>query len=89
MLPNADEEKYFERVKALANAKKITITKITPYYGEGVFGEMPTNNEPSESVAPFAELEAIADFGNSNLTVRLFSPVLSTDAIRLLTDKIK
>lgn len=25
--------------KALANAKKYTITKITPYYSEGVYGE--------------------------------------------------
>jgi len=89
VIPNADEEKYFERVKTLANAKKFTITKITPYYGEGVFGEVPTNNEPSKYVSPVAELEAIADFGNSNLTVRLFSPVLSSDAIRLLTVKIK
>jgi hypothetical protein len=89
VIPNADEEKYFERVKTLANAKKFTITKITPYYGEGVFGEVPTNNEPSKYVSPVAELEALADFGNSNLTVRLFSPGLSSDAIRLLTVKIK
>lgn len=89
VIPNADEEKYFDRVKALAKAKKISITKITPCYSEGVFGEVPANNAPPKLIAPIAELEAIADFGNSNLTVRLFSPVLSTDAIRLLTDKIK
>jgi hypothetical protein len=83
------EERYFERVKALANAKKFTITKITPHYGEGVFGEVPTNDVPSKFIAPIAELEAVADFGNSTLTVRLLSPALSSDAIRMLTDKIK
>jgi hypothetical protein len=87
VVPNADEEKYFERVKALANAKKFTITKIVPYYMEGVFGEVPTNNEPSKYVSPIAELEAVADFGNSNLTVRLFSPVISSEAARLLGGK--
>jgi hypothetical protein len=81
------EERYFERVKALANAKKFTITGITPYYGEGVFGELPTNDEPPKYFPPFAELAAVADFGNSNLTVRLLSPVLSSDATRLLTVK--
>lgn len=83
VLPKADEKTYFERVKALANAKKLTITKITPYYGEGVYGETP-DNEPPKWVTPFAELEAIADFGNSNANVRIFSPILSSDVIRVL-----
>jgi hypothetical protein len=89
VIPNGNEEKYFERVKALANAKQFTITKITPYYGEGVYGEVPTNDQPSAVVAPFAELEAVANCGNSNLTVRLLSPVLSSDVIRLLSERIK
>jgi len=83
VLPNPDEKIYFERVKALANAKILTITKITPYYGEGVYGEQPEQTPP-KWVTPFAELEAVADFGNSNATVRLFSPLLSLDAARML-----
>jgi len=90
VIPNGDEgSPYFARINALANAKKFTITKITPYYDEGVLGEVPTNNEPSKLVAPFAELEAVADFGNSNLTIRLFSPVLSSEATRMLATKTK
>jgi hypothetical protein len=85
--PQNEEFNYFERVKALAKAKKFTITKITPYYGEGVFGETPTNNERPKVVLPISELEAIADFGNSNVTVRLFSPIISSEVSRLL--KIK
>lgn len=88
VIPDGDE-KYFERVKALANAKKFTITGITPYYGEGVFGEVPTNDVPPKYFPPIAELAAVADFGNSNMTVRLLSPVLSSDVIRLLTVKAK
>ena len=87
VIPNADEETYFQRVKALANAKKITVTKITPCFSEGVYGETPTNNEPSKYVSPIAELEAVADFGNSNATVRLFSPILSSEVNRLLKVK--
>ena len=87
VLPNGDEEKYFEKIKSLANAKKFTVTKITPYYGEGIFGETPTNDVPSEFVTPFSELEVVADFGNSNTTVRIFSPILSSEVIRLLGTK--
>ncbi len=79
-----DKPDYFARVKHLAEAKKLTITKITPYYGEGVYGETPANNEPSKIVTPIAELDAVANFGNSNATVRLLSPILSSDANRLL-----
>jgi hypothetical protein len=84
VIPNANEEKYFERVRTLANAKTFTITKITPSYNEGVFGEMPKNDTPPEFIAPFAELEAVADFGKSNATVRLVSPIISSDVTRLL-----
>ena len=87
--PNGDEPNYFGRIKGLAKAKKITITKITPYYGEGIYGEAPTNGELPTIVTPIAELEAVANLGNSNATVRLLSPILSTEAIRLLESKTK
>jgi hypothetical protein len=89
VLPGVDEENYFARLKSLAGAKKLTITKITPYYGEGVFGEVPTNDVPPEFVTPLAELEAVADFGNSNANVKLLSPILSSEVIRLLKSKTK
>lgn len=84
VLPNPDEEDYFARLKRLAVAKKLTITKITPYYGEGVFGEVPTNDVPCKFATPFAELDAVADFGKSNATIRLLSPILTSEVIRLL-----
>ena len=87
VLPNPDEGRYFERIKTLANASSFTITKITPYYGEGMYGEEPTNNAPPKFVAPFAELEGVAGYGNSNQTVRLLSPLLSSDATKWLTNK--
>ena len=87
--PNGDESDYFGRIKNFAKAKKLTITKITPYYGEGVFGEVPTNDVPCKFAMPFAELEAVVDFGNSNATVRLLSPILSSEVIRLLKSKTK
>lgn len=88
MIPNDDEPGYFVRLKSLANARSVTITKLTPYYSEGFFGETPREQEPAKFVAPIAELEAVADLGNSSLTVRLFSPVLSSDVVRLLGDKL-
>jgi hypothetical protein len=87
VLPNVDEEDYFARLKKLASAKKLTITKITPYYGEGMFGEVPTNDVPCKFATPFAELEAVADFGGSNATIRLVSPILSSEVGRLLKTK--
>ena len=84
VLPNADEEDYFVRLKKLATARKLTVTKITSYYGEGMFGEAPTNDVPCGFATPFAELEATADFGNSNAVVRLVSPIISSEVRRLM-----
>jgi hypothetical protein len=86
VLPD-DEPNYFGRIKMLAKAKAFTITKIMPCYGEGVFGEVPTNDVPPEFVTPIAELEAVAEFGNSNATVRLLSPIISSEVNRLLKAK--
>jgi hypothetical protein len=86
VMPNFRDDDL-ARLKKLATAKKFTITKITPYYGEGMFGEVPTNDVPCEFATPFAELEAVADFGNSNTTVRLLSPILSSEVVRLLANK--
>jgi len=82
--PNGDESDYFGRIKNLAKARKLTITKITPFYGEGIYGETPTNGEPSKIVTPIAQLDAVADYGNSNVDVRLLAPILSSDANRQL-----
>jgi len=84
VIPTPDDEAYFQEVKALADAKKITITKITPCYGEGRFGEDPPDREMPNIVAPFAELDAVADFGGSNVTVRIVSPILASEVARLL-----
>ena len=84
VMPNGDEKNYFDRLKKLAGAKKLTITKITPCYGAGVFGEVPTNDVPCKFVTPFAEMEAVADFGSSNATVKLLSPIISSEVVRLL-----
>lgn len=85
--PNDDEPDYFSRVKNLAEAKKLTITKITPYYGEGIYGETPTNGDWPKTVMPIAKLEAIADFGGSNTILRFFSPIVSSDVTRLFGPK--
>ena len=87
--PIGQETNYFARIKSFAKAKALIITKIIPYYGEWVYGEMPTEDVPSPIIAPFAELQAVADFGNSNTPVRLFSPILSSQATQILIDKTK
>lgn len=86
-LPNRNEQNYFERLKQLSKVRKLIIKKITPYYMEGIYREAPTNDEPPQLIAPIAEIEAIADFGNSNSNVRLLAPITSADADRLLTEK--
>jgi len=83
--PDGGETDYFGRIKNLAKTKRLTIVKITPYYGDGIYGERLTNDELPQVVVPIAELEAVADFGNSNATVRLLSPIISSEVNRLLT----
>ena len=84
LLPSREETNYFGRLKGFTKVKKLTVTKITPYYREGVYGDMADSSEPPETIAPFAELEAVADFGNSSVTVKLLTPILSTEASKLL-----
>jgi hypothetical protein len=87
VLPNSDEEGYFNRIKLLAAAKKLNVTKITPYYGEGIYGD--AGDDQPKAVSPYAELEAVADFGNSNVTVQLVSPIIALDMTRLMQSKAK
>jgi hypothetical protein len=84
VLPNGDEADYFARVKTVAKATSLTITKLTPYYGEGVYGEEPMNDLRPNWVMPVAYLDATATLGTSNVAVRLYSPILASDAVRLL-----
>jgi hypothetical protein len=87
VLPNPDEVDYFARLRTLAKAKKLTITEITPVYCDGVFGKVPPNDAHYGFAIPFAELKAIADFGTSNATVRLVSPILSSEVQKLMESK--
>jgi hypothetical protein len=80
-----DEERdYIDRVRGLARARKLTVTRILVYYGEGVFGESPPENEPSKVVGPVAELEAIAELGTNSVPLRMYAPILSKDVQRLI-----
>lgn len=81
--PNGDEPDYFRRIKDLANARRLTIIRITPYYIEGMYGENATN-DPPKSLNPIAQLEAVVNYGVSNSTVVLIAPILSADAEHLL-----
>ena len=76
VFPNENEETFFQRVKSLSQAKTFTITKITPIYGDWTFGEAPKENETPKFATPYAELQAVADFGNSNMVVRLAAPII-------------
>jgi hypothetical protein len=83
--PENEEFNYLERIKTLSKMTKLTIIKVTPFYVEGSFGTTPTVNEMPKTICPIAELEAVADLGTNNLTIRLISPILGTDVSRVLT----
>jgi hypothetical protein len=85
--PNRDESSYFARIEQLASMKKLTIAKVTPYYSEGEFGEEPGSDVPAEFITPFAELEAAAEFETNKADLRIYSPIVSSEAIRLLENK--
>jgi hypothetical protein len=88
VLPNFKEDD-FARLRKLATATKLTVTKIMPFYGEGMFESAPANDAPPEFVTPLAELEAVAELSNTNSIVRLLCPILADDAKRLLETKNK
>jgi len=74
----------FDRLRALATAKKFTFTKITPYYQESFFAEDDNFDTPCKYAVPFAEIDGVADFGTSNAPVQLLVPILSSEISRLM-----
>jgi hypothetical protein len=57
-----------------SEVKKLTITDMSPLY-MGASGE-----ETQNLVFPFAQLEATADLGYTNVPIQLYCPILSMDA---------
>jgi hypothetical protein len=56
-----------------SSIKKITITKATPLYYSEAYDE---NDAPQNIAYPFAELEAQADTGATNLTFNFYCPII-------------
>ena len=54
-----------------AEVKKLTVTDCSPLY-MGAAGE-----QAQDFVYPFAQIEAIADMGNTNVPVQLYCPILT------------
>jgi hypothetical protein len=79
--PTEDELSNRTKIKNLMSAKKLTLTKITPEYGEGKYGEMPSADSESYTT-PFGILEGTANLGSTNVSFRLYCPILSTNAIK-------
>lgn len=75
VLPDVNEKDYFTRLQKLASTRRVIVTRITPYYFEGVFGESPTVDALSKLITPVAELDAIADLGNSRAVVHMLTPI--------------
>lgn len=63
----------FDNVTGVAEAKALTITKITPLYFNG------SGKEAMDFLKPYAELEMRADFGTNSSTFFLTCPILSTN----------
>jgi len=63
-------------IEEINRAQKLTITKVTPYY----LGD--PHNQPQEFVYPFAEIEMVAENGNSKTTFRLHCPIIETKSAK-------
>jgi len=87
VVPGDNEENYFDRIQRLTTAKAFTILKINAAYGEGIFGEAPTNSTPAQFITAFAEAEALADVGTSKMQVRFVCPIMQSDFDRLIVQK--
>lgn len=84
MAVTADGSMDWAKLKSLATAHSLTVTNITPVYAEGEFGGTSEENDPDRYFTPYAELDCIAELGDTNINVRLLSPILATDAAKLL-----
>jgi hypothetical protein len=85
LVPGDNEEHFFERLKSLSRTRKLTITKITPYYMEGAYGDEPKEGSDAANLfTPFAALEATAELENASLRIQLVAPIISTEVKRLL-----
>lgn len=80
----ADGSVDWDKLNALTKTSKLTITLITPIYTEGRYGDTSEGADASGDVAPYAELECIADLGVTNVHARLLAPILSVDADKLV-----
>lgn len=83
-LPIGQETNYFARLKNLSMATKLTITGITPFYWELIYGDAITNDEPSKIISPFAKMNAVAEFGTNNTMLTLLSPITVPAIARLM-----
>jgi hypothetical protein len=87
LVPADEEGNYFAQVREVARARRLSITHVTPYYGDGMLGEEPRDNEPSRYVRPVAILGATADLGTNAAFVKLYAPILAADVRRLLSSR--
>lgn len=74
-MPTVEELQDPGTLGKLAQARKLTITKITLGYGEGRYGETPVERT-EQPISPFAKLECIAEIGEENLNCKFYCPIL-------------
>jgi hypothetical protein len=59
-----------------SSIKKMTVTKLTPYYFSEGYGE---SDKPQNDAWPFVELEVKAETSNTNLTLNLDCPIIDEE----------
>jgi hypothetical protein len=84
LVPEGQDLDFFGRIRKVEKASKLTITRVTPYYMEGRFGETRREDSSPQFLTPVAELAATAKLETGDVAVRLFVPLLSNDATTLL-----
>jgi hypothetical protein len=87
LVPSDDGAGYLAQVGEASRATKLTITGAAPYYGEGILGEEPRGDEPPKHVRPITILRATADLGTNTSFVRIYAPILASDARRLVNSR--
>lgn len=89
VIPDANEQGFSEKIRSLADARKIIITKITPCYNEEVYWEERKANEPSKLINPLAELEAVAKLESTDIRFRFLAPLLEVDVAGTAESDVK
>ena len=82
LLPSREETNYFERLRSFAKVKKLTVTKITPYYYDAkqMLGLVEKHLNDADAIQFIADMLETGDPDNDGLDTHGSSAIIVTQS---------